>query len=78
MNHSEDCRQRIEEKISEDEPERYSRVLGRLAEGVLKEGTLGQGTLGKDRGRQIDARKMKDIEFRKKIKHKEDRKEERK
>ena len=30
VNHGEDCRQRTEEKIREDDPERYNRALGRL------------------------------------------------
>ena len=34
INHIEDCRQRIEEKIREDDPERSMRALGRLAEGT--------------------------------------------
>ena len=57
VNHSEECRQRIEEKIREDDPERYNRTLGRLAEGTLKAGTLKEG-----RG---DERKAKDFEVRK-------------
>ena len=67
VNHSEECRQRIEEKIRIDDPERYNRTLGSLAEGPLKGGTL-----------KGDERKAKDIEVKKKLKQKEDRKEERK
>ena len=52
VNHSEECRQRIEEKIRVDDPERYNKALGRLAEGTLKEGTL-----------KGDERKAKDIEI---------------
>ena len=40
VNHNVECRQRIEEKMRMDDPERYMRTLGRLAEGTLKEGTL--------------------------------------
>ena len=65
---------KIKEKIREDDPKRYNRVLGRLAEGILKEGTLKESTLRKGKG---DERQAKDIEVRKKIKQKEDRKEER-
>ena len=66
VNHSEECRRRVEEKMRADVPERYSRTLVRLAEGtLLKEG----------RG---DERKTRDFEFRKNMKQKEDRKEERK
>ena len=70
VNHSEECRQRIEQEIREDDPERYNRALGRLAEGILKESTLRQG-----RG---DERQVRDIEVRKKTEQKEDWKEERK
>ena len=66
VNHNEECRSRIEEKIRKEEPERYDKTLGRLAEGVVqKEG----------RG---DERKVKDLEVKKKLKQKEDRKNERK
>ena len=67
MNHSEDCRQRIEERMRVDDPERYVKTLGRFADGTLKEG----------RGREIDERKMGDMEVKKKLQQKEDRKEER-
>ena len=52
-----------------DDPERYMRTLGRLAESTLKEGTLRKG--------KGDERQAEDIEVRKKIKQNEDRKEER-
>ena len=74
VNHSEECRRRIEEKIREADPERYMRTLGRLAEGTLKEGTLKEGTLRKEKGHE---RRAKHFEVRKKLKQKEDRKEER-
>ena len=53
MNHS-------EEKIREDDPERYMRTLGRLAEGQEAD-TLKAGTLKEGRG---DERKARDIEIR--------------
>ena len=38
VKHSDDCRQRIEEKIRVEDPERCNRTLGRLAEGTLNHG----------------------------------------
>ena len=67
VNHSEECRRRIEERMRAGDPERCTRTLGRLAEGTLKEGTL-----------KRDKRKTKGIEVRNKIKQKEDKKEARK
>lgn len=37
VNHGEECRPRIEGKISADDPERCNRTLGRLAERKAKD-----------------------------------------
>ena len=57
MNHREECRQRIEEKMRVLDPERYHRTLGGLATGTLKE-------------RAGDERKAKDAKVQKELKPK--------
>ena len=38
VNHNEECRRRIEKEMRKEEPDRYKKTLGRLAERVVKEG----------------------------------------